>query len=58
MSFVIERLLKELAPFLIKHLFSNRSVLIDFLKEEAKKTSNKIDDYVIDAIESYLNDLA
>jgi hypothetical protein len=58
MNAIIEKLLKEFGLFILKQLLDNRSLLIDFLKAEAKKTDNSLDDIVVGIISDYLDGLA
>ncbi len=52
-----KKALAVMAPHLLRFLLDNRHLLIDFLKAEALKTDNKIDDFVIMVLEDYLDNV-
>jgi hypothetical protein len=57
MEAFVKQLLASLTPYLLQYLMDNRSVLIDFLRTESKKTDNKIDDFVVEILADYINGL-
>jgi hypothetical protein len=57
MESLIRALAASLAPYLLKFVQDNRHILIDHLREESKKTDNKIDDFVVEVLSDYIEKL-
>lgn len=57
MDAILKKVMEAVVPHLIDFALDNRQVLIDFLQEEAKKTDNSIDDFVVEVLEDYINGL-
>ncbi len=57
MESLVRALAIALAPYLLKFVQDNRHILIDYLVEEAKKTDNKIDDFVVEVLSDYIEKL-
>ena len=54
MEALLKALGSALLPELIKLVRNNKHLIIDFLREEAKKSDNKLDDFVVGVIEDWL----
>ena len=46
--------LSAFKPYLMDYFMDNKHLLIDFLKQEALKTDNGIDDAIVDILEAWL----
>ena len=57
MESIIKKILAESAPLLISIFLANKHILIDFLREEAQKTDNKLDDAIVDILDTWLENL-
>ena len=57
MEAIIKNIVAGIVPYLVNFLMDNRHLLIDFLKQEAQKSDNQIDDYIVGVIADYINSL-
>ena len=55
MENMLKALVTNLVPVIVNYLMDNKHLMIDFLKDEAAKSTNKIDDYVVGIIDEWLD---
>ncbi len=57
----MENMLKSfvtyIIPIVVDHLMDNKDVMINFLREQARLTDNRIDDYVVEIVAEWIEDL-
>ena len=57
MEAILKQLLSGTVPYLLDYFLDNKHLLIEFLREEALKTDNGIDDAIVDILEAWLDTL-
>lgn len=55
MESIFKGALSAFTPYLMDYFMDNKHLLIDFLKQEALKTDNGIDDAIVDILEAWLD---
>ena len=58
MESMLKNLVSYVVPIIVDHLMDNKHILIDFLRDQARKTDNRIDDYVVEIISEWIEDLS
>lgn len=57
MESIIKQLLSGSTPYLVDYFLDNKHILIDFLRQEAQKTENGLDDAIVDILDAWLSSL-
>ena len=57
MEAMIKQLLSGTVPYLLDYFMDNKHLLVQFLRDEALKTDNAIDDAIVDILEAWLDTL-
>lgn len=57
METILKNFVAYITPIVVDHLLDNKDVMINFLREQARKTDNRIDDYVVEIVSEWIEDL-
>ena len=55
MEAILKGALSAFTPYVMDYFLDNKHLFINFLKEEALKTDNGIDDAIVDILEAWLD---
>jgi len=57
METMLKNFVAYIIPIVVDHLLDNKDVMVNFLREQARSTDNRIDDYVVEIIAEWIEDL-
>ena len=57
METMLKNFVTYIVPIVVDHLLDNKDVMINFLREQARKSDNRIDDYVVEIIAEWIENL-
>lgn len=57
MELVLKHLLSAVIPIFARYALSHREILIKYMEEESKKTTNELDDHVVNIVAGWLRTL-
>lgn len=57
MEEIVKKMVSGSMPYLVNYFLDNKHLLIDFLRIQAKKTDNKLDDAIVDIVSAWLDTL-
>ena len=55
METLVKNIVAGMLPHIIDYLKDNKHILVDFLREEAKKSDNALDDFIVDVIDEWID---
>ena len=57
METILKNFAAYIVPIVVDHLLDNKDVMINFLRDQARKSDNRIDDYVVEIVAEWIEDL-
>ena len=57
MEQIIKKMVQGSLPYMVDYFMDNKHILVDFLREQAKKTDNQLDDAIVDIFAKWLDTL-
>ena len=55
MEEIMKKVVKGSLPYMVDYFMDNKHILVDFLRQQALKTNNELDDAIVDIFAKWLD---